>query len=80
MPYNHRAAAAPLRGELFGVIDILALTIVMGTLMYLIEGGESGFSSIPTSVYWAVVTAEPVRPVRLAREMRRLSGHRKPTS
>jgi voltage-gated potassium channel len=42
---------------LFG---ILALTIVMGTLMYLIEGAEAGFTSIPASVYWAIVTITTV--------------------
>jgi len=32
----------------------------MGSMMYLIEGGENGFTSIPRSVYWAVVTVTTV--------------------
>ena len=42
---------------LFG---ILSLTVIMGTLMYLIEGGEHGFTSIPQAVYWAIVTITTV--------------------
>jgi len=39
---------------------VLALTMVMGTLMYLIEGEEHGFNSIPHSIYWAIVTLTTV--------------------
>lgn len=42
----------------FGVI--LSVVIVMGTLMYLIEGPEHGFSSIPRGIYWAIVTITTV--------------------
>lgn len=35
---------------------MLAITVIAGTLMYLIEGEERGFTSIPTGVYWAIVT------------------------
>lgn len=35
---------------------MLAITVIAGTLMYLIEGAERGFTSIPTGVYWAIVT------------------------
>lgn len=35
---------------------MLAISVIAGTLMYLIEGPDGDFSSIPTSVYWAVVT------------------------
>ncbi|KFC20702.1 ion transporter [Chryseobacterium sp. FH1] len=41
---------------LFMVIFI----IMIGSLMYLIEDGKNGFSSIPQSVYWAVVTITTV--------------------
>ena len=34
------------------LMAVFSLVVVMGTLMYLIEGPESGFTSIPTSVYW----------------------------
>lgn len=39
---------------------VLSLVMVMGTLMYLIEGPENGFTSIPESVYWAIVTMTTV--------------------
>ncbi|MBF9237926.1 ion transporter [Hymenobacter sp. BT683] len=39
---------------------VLTLTIAMGTLMYVVEGGENGFTSIPKSVYWAIVTVTTV--------------------
>ncbi len=40
---------------------VLILCIILGTVMYLIEGGKgSGFTSIPRSVYWAIVTLTTV--------------------
>ncbi|MEL0083272.1 MAG: ion transporter [Gammaproteobacteria bacterium] len=39
---------------------VFTLVIIIGTLMYLIEGVEAGFTSIPRSVYWAVVTITTV--------------------
>lgn len=39
---------------------VLTLVIIFGALMYLIEGPERGFSSIPTSIYWAIVTLTTV--------------------
>jgi voltage-gated potassium channel len=39
---------------------VLTLVLIIGTLMYLIEGEEGGFTSIPTSMYWAVVTITTV--------------------
>jgi voltage-gated potassium channel len=39
---------------------ILTTVIIMGSLMYLIEGPESGFSSIPRGIYWAIVTLTTV--------------------
>lgn len=35
---------------------MLAITVIFGTLMYLLEGPENGFTSIPTGIYWAIVT------------------------
>jgi len=34
--------------------------VILGTLMYMIEGAENGFTSIPRSIYWAVVTLTTV--------------------
>ncbi len=41
----------------FSVITIVTL---FGSLMYLIEGPSSGFSSLPKSIYWAIVTITTV--------------------
>jgi voltage-gated potassium channel len=39
---------------------ILTIVVVMGTVMYVVEGERHGFTSIPTSMYWAVVTMTTV--------------------
>ncbi len=39
---------------------VLTIVVIMGTLMYLIEGPEHGFTSIPRGVYWAIVTMTTV--------------------
>jgi len=39
---------------------VLAIVLIMGTIMYLVEGEENGFDSIPRGVYWAVVTLTTV--------------------
>ncbi|GAA4274666.1 ion transporter [Aquimarina gracilis] len=39
---------------------VLVLCIIMGTVMYMIEGEENGFKSIPISVYWCIVTMTTV--------------------
>src|SRR5688500_8224549 len=39
---------------------VMLLVIIIGALMYVIEGEAHGFTSIPTSVYWAIVTLTTV--------------------
>ncbi|MCF8298912.1 MAG: ion transporter [Saprospiraceae bacterium] len=39
---------------------VLTIVTIMGSLMYLIEGPETGFTSIPMSIYWAIVTLTTV--------------------
>lgn len=39
---------------------VLTLVLIVASIMYLIEGEESGFTSIPTAVYWAIVTMTTV--------------------
>lgn len=39
---------------------LLTLVVIFGSLMYVIEGGENGFTSIPRSIYWAIVTMTTV--------------------
>jgi voltage-gated potassium channel len=43
------------------LLAVFMLCIILGTIMYMIEGGaNSGFTSIPRSVYWAIVTLTTV--------------------
>jgi voltage-gated potassium channel len=39
---------------------VLLIVIVLGTLMYLVEGPENGFTSIPVALYWAITTMTTV--------------------
>jgi voltage-gated potassium channel len=39
---------------------VLTIVLILGTAMYLVEGKESGFTSIPQSMYWAIVTMTTV--------------------
>ena len=42
------------------ITAVSIIVVIMGTLMYIIEGGDNGFTSIPRSVYWAIVTLTTV--------------------
>lgn len=42
------------------LLTVVLLCVVMGTLMYTVEGPENGFTSIPLSIYWAIVTLTTV--------------------
>lgn len=42
------------------VFFITIIVVIFGTIMYLIEGEENGFTSIPRSIYWAIVTLTTV--------------------
>ncbi len=42
------------------LVTVLTTVIIAGTLMYLVEGPEHGFTSIPRSIYWAIVTMTTV--------------------
>ncbi|MDZ5601653.1 ion transporter [Pseudomonas sp. RP23018S] len=42
------------------LLSVSTLVTVFGTLMYVIEGPEHGFTSIPKGIYWAVVTLTTV--------------------
>lgn len=52
-----KASRVKISVFLFAVIIV---SIILGTIMYLIEGEDSGFTSIPTSVYWCIVTLTTV--------------------
>ncbi len=42
------------------ILGVITLVIFIGSAMYVIEGEENGFTSIPVSIYWAVVTLTTV--------------------
>ncbi len=42
------------------LFDVIVIVIIVGAAMYLIEGEENGFTSIPRSIYWAIVTLTTV--------------------
>ena len=42
------------------LFTVVTIVIVIGTLMYLVEGEENGFTSIPKSIYWAITTLTTV--------------------
>jgi len=42
------------------VMSIVIFSVILGTIMYLVEGQENGFSSIPRSIYWTIVTMTTV--------------------
>ena len=39
---------------------VVMVVVVMGSVMYVVEGPENGFTSIPTSIYWAITTMTTV--------------------
>ena len=52
-----KASRAKIAVFLFAVIIV---SIILGTIMYLVEGEENGFTNIPKSVYWCIVTLTTV--------------------
>lgn len=42
------------------VFFVIIIVVIFGTIMYLVEGDENGFTSIPRSIYWAIVTLTTV--------------------
>jgi voltage-gated potassium channel len=54
------ALVASRRKILVFLSAVLMLVVVMGTIMYVVEGPQHGFTSIPTSVYWAITTMTTV--------------------
>lgn len=54
-------ALASSRRKIYIFLSIvLMITLLMGTVMYVVEGPENGYTSIPISVYWAIVTMTTV--------------------
>lgn len=42
------------------LMTVLTVVIIVGSMMYMIEGPAAGFTSIPESIYWAIVTLTTV--------------------
>jgi voltage-gated potassium channel len=65
---HHTKEAAMLKKALYAsrrkilvfLFVVLTLVVIIGSVIYIIEGEENGFTSIPRSVYWAVVTLTTV--------------------
>jgi voltage-gated potassium channel len=55
-----QALLASRRKILVFLSFVLIVDVVMGTLMYVVEGPQNGFSNIPVSVYWAITTMTTV--------------------
>ncbi|HID38262.1 MAG TPA: ion transporter [Calditrichaeota bacterium] len=55
-----RALRASRRKITVFLFFILTIVSIMGSVMYLVEGAENGFTSIPRSIYWSIVTLTTV--------------------
>ena len=42
------------------LFTVMTIVVIVGSAMYLVEGGATGFTSIPRGVYWAIVTLTTV--------------------
>lgn len=54
------ALRASLPKILVFIGTVLTLVIIIGSTMYVVEGGQNGFTSIPKGIYWAIVTLTTV--------------------
>jgi len=55
-----RALTASGRKILIFISTVCLITVLLGTVMYVVEGPEHGFTSIPISIYWAITTITTV--------------------
>ena len=55
-----RSIYAARRKVLVFFLVVLILSVIFGSLMFLVEGPENGFTSIPRSIYWTIVTITTV--------------------
>ncbi|MEI6806340.1 MAG: ion transporter [Myxococcaceae bacterium] len=58
--YLTRALWASKRKIAVFLVGVMTIILVSATLMYLVEGPENGFDSIPRAIYWAIVTITTV--------------------
>ena len=55
-----KALVASRRKIFIFLFSVMNIVIILGSVMYLVEGEASGFDSIPRSIYWAIVTLTTV--------------------
>jgi len=55
-----RALHSSRRKIMIFYFTVIHIVVIIGAMMYLIEGRENGFTSIPRSIYWAIVTITTV--------------------
>lgn len=55
-----RSLQASRRKITIFLYTVLTLVVIIGSAIYVIEGAENGFTSIPTGIYWAIVTLTTV--------------------
>ncbi len=60
MSFLNAALKASAKKISIFMLFVLALVIILGSVMYLVESGQNGFKSIPDSIYWAIVTITTV--------------------
>jgi voltage-gated potassium channel len=54
------AITASLKKISVFMLVVVSLVMILGSIMYLVEGGKNGFNTIPDSIYWAIVTITTV--------------------
>jgi len=55
-----KAMSASKRKIFVFLFYVMTLVVILGSIMYLVEGEKSGFDNIPRSIYWAIVTLTTV--------------------
>jgi voltage-gated potassium channel len=55
-----RALRASSRKVIVFLVSVATIVVIVGSVMFVVEGPENGFTSIPVSMYWAVVTLTTV--------------------
>ena len=58
--YLQKALWASRRKIAVFLLSVFLLMMIFGSVMYIVEGAENGFSSIPRSIHWAIVTMTTV--------------------
>lgn len=59
--YTLKTAIENSRAKIIVFVEVvLVLVVIIGSIMYIVEGPENGFTSIPKSIYWAIVTVTTV--------------------